>query len=139
MQQSTAWPSQTAAFVWNRPAVPKQWEDEPFINGQTKGSTEECRLLDAFLDIPEHSSRRNYELPVFERIFPLQTLDDIGNDKYEDPPNHLAAWVHDRNSETRKTRSYNGSMITKKFDKVLKQKVCFPTLAPRLSVYKNQN
>ncbi|OBR06342.1 hypothetical protein CH63R_10462 [Colletotrichum higginsianum IMI 349063] len=126
MHQYSTRVSQNPAFVWDRPTVPEQWEDEPFINGQTKGNTTEGGLLEALLDIPDHSSRRNYELPIFERIFNQEALQKISDDDYEDPT-ALAVWIHDRNSTMNKSRSYNGAMPTKRFDKVLKQKVYLPT------------
>ncbi|KAK2037336.1 hypothetical protein LZ31DRAFT_481479 [Colletotrichum somersetense] len=121
MLQTTTWANQTFAFVWDRPTPPKDWENTSFIDGNTKGSTNDQRLLDAFLEIPDHSSRSNYELLVFDQIFDSDKLEKISDGNYEDTTG-LTVWIHDRNSKTGETRPYNGPIVTKKFDEVLKRK-----------------
>ncbi|KAK2016885.1 hypothetical protein LZ32DRAFT_524023 [Colletotrichum eremochloae] len=121
MLQTTTWADQTSAFVWNRPGIPENWENTSFIDGETKGNTDGRRLLEVFLDIPDHSSRANYELSVFNQIFDSDKLEKISDGIYEDTTG-LTVWIHDRNSTTGETRPYNGPILTKKFDEVLKRK-----------------
>ncbi|KAK2051806.1 hypothetical protein LY76DRAFT_673520 [Colletotrichum caudatum] len=121
MLQTTTRSDQTSAFVWDRPTVPESWENTSFIDGNTKGSTDDQRLLDAFLDIPDHSSRSNYELSVFNQIFDSHKLEKISDGNYEDTDG-LTVWIHDGNRTTGETRPYNGPMVTKMFDEVLKRK-----------------
>ncbi|KAK1980073.1 hypothetical protein LZ30DRAFT_147188 [Colletotrichum cereale] len=121
MLQTTTWADQTSAFVWDRPAAPENWENKPFIVGETKGNITGRRLLEAFLDIPDHSSRSNYELSVFNQIFDSDKLEQIRDGNYEDTTG-LTVWIHDRNSTTGESRPYNGPVLTKKFDEVLKRK-----------------
>ncbi|KAK1593690.1 uncharacterized protein LY79DRAFT_177190 [Colletotrichum navitas] len=120
MQETTTWADQTSAFVWDRPTVPESWENTSFIDGETKGNTNGQSLLEAFLDIPDHSSRSNYELSVFNQIFESDRLEKISDGDYEDTKG-LTVWIHDRNITTGETRPYNGPIVTKKFDEVLKR------------------
>ncbi|WQF82055.1 hypothetical protein CDEST_07069 [Colletotrichum destructivum] len=121
MRTTTNPASHTPTFVWDRSGVPEQWEDESFVNGQTRGSTVDRSLLEDFIYIPDHSSTSNYEFTTFEGIFHSNALENINQGKYEGT-NGLTAWIHDRNSDSYQCRSYNGAMSTEGFDRVLRRK-----------------